>query len=281
MLTKDGPGPAVQLDYWRDRELDDAYLLKARMGRFTWEPHVHEEMMVAVSEAGVGECRTRQGAQVSGPGTFWVFAPGEYHAGRVEAGRHWAYRGVYLSAASIRSVAAGFDADRPRELFVPPGLYHDPQLACTLLHVHRRTERAGALLERQSQWSLALGSLFDRYGRPKPSVEPRDAGGRRLALARDYLEAHFREDVSIDDLARLCGVSRYHFMRSFRNAYGLPPHAFLNQLRLNAARRALAAGVSPAAAAADAGFYDQSVLNRRFKRMFGVTPGRYAQLAKR
>jgi AraC-like DNA-binding protein len=67
-------------------------------------------------------------------------------------------------------------------------------------------------------------------------------------------------------------------MRSFRKEYGLPPHAYANQLKLIAAKRKLQAGLPPAEVAADVGFYDQSHLTRVFKRAFDLTPGRFASL---
>ena len=60
-------------------------------------------------------------------------------------------------------------------------------------------------------------------------------------------------------------------------AHGLPPHAYLLQLRLGHAKRLLAAGEAPAAVAAAVGFVDQSHLSRRFKGAFGITPGQYAR----
>ena len=56
---------------------------------------------------------------------------------------------------------------------------------------------------------------------------------------------------------------------------GLPPHAYLTQVRLREARRQLLAGSSPALVAAEVGFVDQSHLIKRFRSAFGITPGQY------
>ncbi|TDD22012.1 AraC family transcriptional regulator [Nonomuraea diastatica] len=64
-------------------------------------------------------------------------------------------------------------------------------------------------------------------------------------------------------------------LRSFRRAYGLPPHAYVVQLRVRRARALLERGTPPAEAAVAAGFCDQSHLSRHFRRMVGVTPGAY------
>ncbi|HTW85821.1 MAG TPA: AraC family transcriptional regulator [Candidatus Sulfotelmatobacter sp.] len=249
--------------------------MAARYGAHVWERHVHEELVLSISEAGTGVCETRDGAACGGPGTFWIFAPGEAHQGFVEA--DWQYRGAYLGERSLRELAGAFDAERVRALHVPPGLYRDEQLARLLLDAHRCAESDAPLLTRQSAWSLALGTLFTRYGHPRPRVPDARVSERRLRVAREYLEAHFCEDVAIDDLARLCGLSRFHFMRAFRARYGIAPHAYLVQVRVNRAKRLLAEGRSATEVAFAAGFADQSALTRHFKRAFGVPPGAYAR----
>lgn len=98
---------------------------------------------------------------------------------------------------------------------------------------------------------------------------------RAVALALDYLEAHFAENVSLAELAALAGVDRFHLLRAFRRRLGLPPHLYQTQLRLRHARRLLLAGEPAAMAAAAAGFADQSHLIRKFKATYGVTPGQY------
>jgi AraC-like DNA-binding protein len=69
-------------------------------------------------------------------------------------------------------------------------------------------------------------------------------------------------------------------MRAFRSRYGLPPHAYLVQIRLQAARRLLLSGSSVIESALATGFYDQSRLGRFFRRAYGISPARYAIAAR-
>ena len=86
-------------------------------------------------------------------------------------------------------------------------------------------------------------------------------------------------DLTAEDLAAAAGCSRYAAYRAFTQAYGLAPSDYQRQLRVRAARRLLIAGVSPARAAAEAGFADQAHLTRWFRRYYGVTPGAYRSAA--
>jgi AraC-like DNA-binding protein len=267
-----------QLRFWRDGALDGACLASAHYGAHHFTRHVHDEMVIAVTEDGTGECRTRMGKSVSGPDTVWVFAPGEYHCGDVREDRHWQYRGIYLDHAGLESLARILNDEQPAGLFVPPGLYHDPQLARLLLQAHRCFDENTSLLERQTRWWAAMGVLFGRYGEPRPQPEQRPASRRSMRRAREYIAEHLSRNVSVDELAEVCGLTRVHLMRSFAREYGLPPHAYANQLRLLEAKRLLATGHGPAHAAMAVGFYDQSHLTRLFRRAYGLTPGAYAKL---
>jgi transcriptional regulator GlxA family with amidase domain len=89
------------------------------------------------------------------------------------------------------------------------------------------------------------------------------------------LEEHFREDVPLAHLANATGTSMYHLQRAFRRAWGLSPHEFQSQLRVYHARALLQVGKALTDVATEVGFFDQSHLNRQFKRILGITPGQY------
>jgi AraC-like DNA-binding protein len=266
------------LNFWRDDALDGACLASARYGTHRFERHFHDEMVIAITEDGVGECRTRAGKDASGPGSVWVFAPGEYHCGEVPAGSHWNYRGIYLDRAGLESLGRILSDEGSNRLWVPPGLYQDPQLARLLLRAHHCLDSHSSVAERQTRWWAAMGVLFGRYGEPRPKPEQRSVSRYNLGLARDFIAGNLSYNVTIDELSAVCGLTRFHLIRSFSREYGLPPHAYANQLRLLAAKQLIAAGEKPAHAAAAVGFYDQSHLSRLFTRAYGLSPGAYRKL---
>lgn len=268
--------PKTELHFWRDPALEGACLARARYGTHRFERHFHDEMVIAVTEEGVGECRTRDGSNTSGPGSVWIFAPGEYHCGEID--RYWNYRGIYLDQTGLRSLGQILCDETQRHLWVPPGLYHDPQLASLLLRAHQCFEAHTLVLERQTRWWAAMGVLFGRYGEPRPEPQRHSASRRRLQIARDYMADNLSRQVSIQELSKVSGLTRSHLFRSFSREYGMPPHAYANQLRLVAAKQLISAGKKPAHAAVAAGFYDQSHFARLFGRAYGLTPGAYGKL---
>jgi AraC-like DNA-binding protein len=266
---------ASPLTYRRDAALSGACLALARYGGHEFEHHVHDELVIAVTEDGGAECRSRLGPARAGPGTIWVSRPGDFHGGTVEQGAHWHYRSIYLDEAALAALAEAFGRSG---LMIRQGLYHDPELAARLLAAHARAEGGRDMAARQTAWWDAMGAMISRYGEWRAQPQPGRESGK-MTRVRDYIAENFERDINIGELAGLVGLSRFHLIRSFRREFGLPPHAYLNQCRLIAAKQMLASGHRLADAAIAAGFYDQSQLCRLFKRTYGITPGTYAGLS--
>ena len=90
------------------------------------------------------------------------------------------------------------------------------------------------------------------------------------------MEAHLAGEVRLGDLAAVAHLSPAYFCRCFKRATGLAPHQFLVRRRVARAKRLLGrGGLSLVEVALACGFGSQSLLNRHFKRVVGVTPGQW------
>lgn len=100
-----------------------------------------------------------------------------------------------------------------------------------------------------------------------PADTPRRAARlellRRLRLAADYIHAHATDPVTLDDMAAVACLSRYHFVREFGRLYGSTPHAWLTRRRVTLARRLIERGERDAERIAQAsGFGSRWALRR-------------------
>jgi AraC family transcriptional regulator len=119
--------------------------------------------------------------------------------------------------------------------------------------------------------------LLRVYGtQPLPLPRPNGRLSRsRLRVVLDYLNAHLSQNVRLDELAALAGMSPFHFLRVFTASCGLSPHRYLLHRRIEVARDALERqDVSLAELACRLGFVDQSHFTHHFRRLTGVAPGR-------
>jgi len=142
-------------------------------------------------------------------------------------------------------------------------------------------------LRRNTQFAAVLVRLNGRIGgRPGPKLtgmHDRTAGSaasprrRSLEPALQHIRAHLGEPLRLEALAALCGLSLWRFATVFRENVGVSPYRYVNTLRIQHAQTLLSQGVPAARAASEVGFYDQSHLNRRFKRQCGMTPREFQQ----
>jgi AraC-like DNA-binding protein len=99
---------------------------------------------------------------------------------------------------------------------------------------------------------------------------------RHLLRARDLADARYFEPLDVDDLASVAGLSRAHFTREFRRAFGESPHAYLLTRRLERAAALLRnTDRSVAEICFDVGLTSVGSFTTSFKRMFDATPKEY------
>ncbi len=98
----------------------------------------------------------------------------------------------------------------------------------------------------------------------------------RLRAVRDYVEANFAQEVTLDDLARVAGLSRFHFNRAFRRAVGVPPYVYVTNRRIAEAKRRLRDADTPIGGVATAcGYRSGAQFASAFRRLVGVAPSDY------
>jgi len=267
-------GERVRL--WRDHRYDALECINATFRTHEYAPHTHDGYVVGIIEKGCETYVCRGVRHYAGVGDFCLVNPDEVHDGAPH-GAGYSYRMIYPSVAFMMEIAEDI-FDRP--CVAAPMFAHsqvrDMELALEFLHTHVALERSGSLLERDERMILVLGKLLARHA-GAPSLRPAGRETSKIDQARDYIDAHFSDDMGLDALAGLGCLSRHHFIRAFKRETGLTPHAYVTDRRVREARRLLAGGLSPAETALRCGFYDQSHLNRAFKARAGVTPGAFAR----
>jgi AraC-like DNA-binding protein len=151
----------------------------------------------------------------------------------------------------------------------------DRAVAAALRRAHVALEEPRSALERETRLLHALGRLIARHAEDRMPAQRVGIEHRAVRRARDYLDARPSENVSLETLAGEAGVSPFYLCRVFHQQTGLSPHAYQTLARVRLVKALLATGTPIPQAAVDAGFCDQAHLTRHFKRVYGVTPGRY------
>ncbi len=124
------------------------------------------------------------------------------------------------------------------------------------------------LLSKQTGWAGALHAGQDSKG----------LSNRRMAHVLEYIQAHYAQPLSLDQLAREACVSRFHFGRLFRQQTGMTPHGYLVKIRMDAAASLLGdSDLSILEIALSCGYGSAAHFSAAFQKRFSQTPSLYRQ----
>jgi AraC-like DNA-binding protein len=238
--------------------------------------HSHDRFTVGVFGEGNGSIRMNGASWRAADGAILVVPPDAPHSADPLRGRGWTYRTLYPSG-DVMDAALGRPSESAR--FSRP-VVADREIAMSISMLHETLESSGSTLATEVTLLEVLARLVERHGESGASPRAKYAGSA-VILARRYLDENYSAAIRLAELSSVCGMSPFHLIRSFREAVGMTPHAYLTQVRANRARELLPGGMAISAIAYRCGFSDQSHLTRTFKRIFGVTPGMYVDASSR
>ncbi|MCE1254453.1 MAG: AraC family transcriptional regulator [Anaerolineae bacterium] len=250
--------------------------LHARYTTQNFTRHSHEQFALGMIEAGALEFNYRGETLIAPTGTVNLCLPGEVHNGHAVE-NSWTYRMFYFDPVLLQQMACMMAEKQVPLPFIKNGVLNDPYLAALVQQFHRLLKSGPtAALEREHYFDRILSRLISRHAYQPAQFSPPGDEHNAVLLIRNYIDNHYNSDINSDDLSRETNLSRFHLNRVFSQATGIPPYAYLRQVRIRQAKKLLAQGESIANTAALTGFTDQSHLNRWFKRLCGFTPGEYS-----
>jgi AraC family transcriptional regulator len=125
--------------------------------------------------------------------------------------------------------------------------------------------------------SLLLLEVASR-GAPRPMPRPAEVGGlgaSRARLVRNYIEENLSKNIQLSTLAALVDLDDGHLLKSFKKSFGVPPHRYILQRRVEQAKALLATPMRVTEIALSTGFADASHFATTFRRVAGLTPSQY------
>lgn len=196
--------------------------------------------------------------------------PGDYRYRPMPGADHWEFLfftfdspvAVEIAKNLIREAGNTFSLDAFGD--TPPLAW---QLYCIF--------QSGEIENRYQVSALGYDLLMHLYGEALAGGAQNRTGGL-LHRVSAYCFRHLSRPVTVEELADVCGYSRWHFSRIFREASGMTPSGYILEQKLTAACRILQHENVPVKELADrCGFVDPGYFGRRFRRRFGVTPTHY------
>jgi len=265
---------------WSIPNMDNLRFMRARYVQHSFKPHAHDYYVLGIIEAGLQTFDYGRKQLTTEPGNLILINPEELHTGEAAIPDGFVYRALYPTRGLMQSIAQEFETNASSLPVFNGGITDDPQLYRWFQQIHHQSEGAQSQLEIEDQMTQFLVELVRRYGEPHYQLKSYHTAHEAIKIARDYVEANYASGVSLDDLAEQVHISPYHFARLFRKHVGVPPHKFLENVRIRHAENLLLADNSISDVAYQTGFSSQSHLSRTFKRVIGTTPGEYIKQRK-
>jgi AraC-like DNA-binding protein len=246
-------------------------VLNAVMSDFSYGKHAHEELSIGVTTEGIQEFYCNGSMFRSQPGDIILFNPDDVHTGNPGDKDVLKYTMLYLDTERLYPLIECASKKNIIDYRILKNHFRDSNLRSLLLY---STSLISTHLEREHYLYKIAVKLSKILGKYQP-IQLRHNKDTALLSVRDYIHDNITEEITIDDLSRVVNISKYHFIRVFREQFGMSPHQYILNYRINRVREALKGGMPITHIAHEYGFFDSSHLNRHFKRTYGLTPRQY------
>jgi len=251
-------------------------LLHARFIDHSYDRHIHCGYAIGVITHGVESFWCNGSTYHAPAGSIVTVNPYEVHDGSPGIEEGFAYRMFYFSPEDYVDVLGGNDGKPVIAPHFTNAVINDPELSRQLAGLHNILQNEPDGLLRHENWIEVLTQLALRHADLPPSAIHCRSDLPAARKMREYLHDNLSAGASLEQLGQITGLSPFQALRQFKANYGMTPHRYLTNIRLFKAQGLLMEGVPLADAAFASGFSDQAHLTRWYKRIYGITPGKYA-----
>jgi AraC-like DNA-binding protein len=261
--------------FWRDDALPFIEARSIADGReVCYSRHAHEHFSIGAITAGRSTYIHEQSQFEVSTGTVVLMNPGDVHACNPIEDQPWSYLMLYVETEWLTDLQhqLGFSDDLAFRRFA---LTHtaDASLFDGLKALYEvLVDPQQDVLRKQS---TAVEFFSDVQLRLNPTDPPLREPNFKLERAADFIRDHCTQMLKLEDICEAAQLSPSYLIRAFKQHYGMTPHAFLVNRRIQFARDQLRHGKLIADVALEAGFADQAHFQRAFKQHLAATPGQY------
>lgn len=238
---------------------------------------LHHGFSMAAVLQGSFRYRSERSTSLMIPGSFLLGNHGACFECGHEHSRGDRCIAVHLTPHFFSEIAAS-SAGSNRYRFDRGMLPQQQRLIATLARIESGLAWSTPLGAEESIVSMTEAILLCLSGH-RPSIHPLKAReARRMSEAAEYINHYSREDLRLDTLAVVAGMSKYHFLRSFRKTFQITPHRYLLSVRMRRVAQRLLKSTAPVTdIALGEGFGDLSSFNAHFRAHFGMAPRRFRE----
>jgi AraC-like DNA-binding protein/mannose-6-phosphate isomerase-like protein (cupin superfamily) len=252
----------------------EAFRLKGIIQKFP--NHFHEHYVIGFIESGQRKLSCKNKEYRVGPGDLLLFNPYDNHFCEQIDENTLDYRCLNIKPEIMRAVVCEITGKQDKLIFKQPVVCRCEQVKA-LQELHQMVMQEEKEFNKEEAFLFLIEQLVEEYGNWEADGDQQEVNGDIETICH-YLEAHYPERISLDDLCALTGCGKYYLVRAFTKTKGITPYRYLETVRINQAKQLLEKGLEPLETAYQTGFSDQSHFTNFFKEFIGITPKQYQKI---
>ncbi|AQS06197.1 AraC family ligand binding domain-containing protein [Clostridium beijerinckii] len=258
-----------------DTELSiEAYNFKGIMQKFP--NHFHDYYVIGFIENGKRYLSCKNKQYIIETGDLIVFNPGDIHTCEQIDDRTLDYRCINIKKDVMKKITFEITGKEYLPNFMEFVLFRN-ELTSSLKELHLMIMEEERNLKKEELFLFIMEQLIREYSNPVSEMTIQEASAE-IKTVCDYLENNYMENITLNQLSNLTGLSKYYLLHSFTKQKGISPYNYLQTIRISKAKKILEQGIAPIDVAFKTGFTDQSHFTNFFKKLIGLTPKQYMNI---
>lgn len=258
-----------------DRELKiEAYRFKGIMQKFP--NHFHEHYVIGFIEKGQRYLSCKNKEYTTSTGDLLLFNPFDSHTCEQIDDKVLDYRCINIKPEIMKKTVFEITGKNYLPKFNQPVIFRS-ELVPLLQELHYIIMEEELDFKKEELFFFLIEQLIEEHTEPNLQSNLENTNIEIQAVC-DYLENNYAEHIILDELSTIAGMNKYSLLRNFTKWKGITPYRYLENIRVNKAKKLLEKGVEPIDAAIQTGFVDQSHFTNFFKNFIGLTPKQYQNI---
>lgn len=253
----------------------EAYHFEGIMQKFP--NHFHEHYVLGFIESGNRYLICKNKEYTVNQGDLLLFNPLENHTCAQVDDQALDWRSINIEQEVMGRIAAEITGRNHLPIFTSTVVSHSDAVPL-LQELHQMILSESKDFKKEETFYFLMEELITSYTRETGRISSQMSN--EIQNVCSYMERHYFDPLSLDDLTKLSGMNKYTLLRNFTIQRGITPFQYLSTVRVNNAKNLLDKGISPVEAALQSGFSDQSHFTRFFKNFIGLTPKLYQDVLR-
>lgn len=232
--------------------------------------HFHNEVSIGLVESGGCKTEIYGKAYELTEKTILIIPPTLAHKCNPYNYKEWKFKMLYINEDWFKNA---FRNDRLEIKF--SYIKMNERMFNDVIELFDNLEKNAMNLENEPKLLKYVSTLTNIGDKSYEKENNINLNFKKINEIKEYLDESYLNEITLDDLSKISGISKYYLIRQFEESQGLSPHKYLTNLRINHAKNLLRNEDNFADIALESGFYDQSHFIKYFKEYTGVTPTKY------